>query len=176
MHRSITALMRSYGDNPDWQDILKVVRDHTIDHETTVDEVLAELEAVGSKEAWTRSDVVTCFKEFRDLGLATITKGVKSKKTRLTWMFPPRAVADAAMGSPEELQRLLAGSPVAAAATLGEFKGKQDWSLDDVIEAMSQITGLPTRELHIRLTIPEARRLLANSQGIPVEDVHIRMG
>jgi hypothetical protein len=48
--------------------------------------------------------VVTCFKEFRKLGFATMTS-VKSKKTRLTWMFPPRAVAEAAMGDADELQR-----------------------------------------------------------------------
>ena len=125
---------------------------------------------------WTRGDIVACFKEFRDLGFATITKGVKSKKTRLTWMFSPKAVADAAMGNPTELQQLLAGTPVAAAATLGEFKGKRQWSLDDVLEALSQVTGLTTKELHLRLTIPEARQILASGQGIPQDDVHIRMG
>lgn len=176
MHRSILALTRSYSEHPEWTDILEVIHDHEISHETTVDEVLAKLQEMDTKEEWERGDVVNCFKEFRDLGFATITKGVKSKKTRLTWMFPPSAVADAAMGSPENLQLLLAGTPVAVAATLGEFGGKRDWPLDDLLEALSQITGLPVRDLSIRLTIPEARKLLATGQDISPEDVHIRMG
>jgi len=108
MHRSIAALMSSYKEDPVWADILEVIRGHEIDHETTVEEVLAELAQLDTKETWTRGDVVTCFKEFRKLGFATMTKGVKSKQTRLTWMFPPRAVAEAAIGKP----RRAATSPV----------------------------------------------------------------
>ena len=176
MHRSIAALMGSYQDNPIWTDILKVIRNHEIDHETTVDEVLADLEKLDTKEVWTRGDVVTCFKEFRNLGFATMTKGVKSKKTRLTWMFAPRAVAEAAMGSSDELQQLLSGTPVPPTLTLNEFKGRRDWSLDDLLEALSQLSGFPVKELRIRLTIPEARKILAASQDISPDDVQIRLG
>lgn len=176
MHRSVSALMSNYKENPSWTDILAVIRHHEIDHETTVDEVLTELAKLDTKEAWTRGDVVTCFKEFRDLGFATITKGVKSKKTRLTWMFPPRAVAEAAMGNPDELQRLLSGTPIAPTLMLNEFRGRRDWSLDDLLDALSQLSGLPVKELSIRLTIPEARRILAASQEISPDDVQIRMG
>lgn len=176
MHRSIVALMTSYKEDPAWVDILGVIRSHEIDHETTVEEVLAELARLDTKETWTRGDVVTCFKEFRKLGFATMTKGVKSKKTRLTWMFPPRAVAEAALGNPEELQGLLSGTPIAPTLTLKEFSGRRDWSLDDLLEALSQVSGLPVKELSIRLTIPEARRILAASQNISPDDVQIRMG
>lgn len=176
MHRSVTALMSSYKEDPAWADILEVIRSHEIDHETTVEEVLAELARRETKEAWARGDVVTCFKEFRKLGFATMTKGVKSKKTRLTWMFPPRAIAEAAMGNPDELQRLLSGTPIAPTFTLSEFKGRRDWSLDDLMEALSQLSGLPVNELSIRLTIKEARKILAASQNISPDDVQIRMG
>lgn len=176
MHRSIVALMTSYKEDPAWVDILGVIRSHEIDHETTVEEVLAELARLDTKETWTRGDVVTCFKEFRKLGFATMTKGVKSKKTRLTWMFPPRAVAEAALGNPEELQGLLSGTPIAPTLTLKEFSRRRDWSLDDLLEALSQVSGLPVKELSIRLTIPEARRILAASQNISPDDVQIRMG
>jgi hypothetical protein len=168
--------MSSYKEDPAWVDILEVIRSHEIDHETTVDEVLAELLMLDSKDTWGREDVVTCFKEFRKLGFATMTKGVKSKKTRLTWMFPPRAVAEAAMGNPDELQRLLSGTPIAPTFTLSEFKGRRDWSLDDLMEALSLLSGLPVKELSIRLTIPEARKILAANQGISPDDVQIRMG
>lgn len=176
MHRSIAALMSSYKEDPVWADILEVIRSHEIDHETTVEEVLAELAQLDTKETWTRGDVVTCFKEFRKLGFATMTKGVKSKQTRLTWMFPPRAVAEAAMGNPDELQRLLSGTPITTALTLNAFRGKRDWSLDDLLDALSQLSGLPAKELSIRLTIPEARKILAASQDISPDDVLIRMG
>jgi hypothetical protein len=176
MHRSVSALINTYKENPSWTDILAVIRHHEIDHETTVDEVLTELAKLDTKETWSRGDVVTCFKEFRDLGFATITKGVKSKKTRLTWMFPPRAVVEAAMGNPDELQRLLSGTPITTALTLNAFRGKRDWSLDDLLDALSQLSGLPVKELSIRLTIPEARKILAASQNISPDDVLIRMG
>lgn len=80
------------------------------------------------------------------------------------------------MGNPDELQRLLSGTPITTALTLNAFRGKRDWSLDDVLEALSQLSGLPTKELSIRLTIPEARKILAASQNIPPDDVMIRMG
>lgn len=176
MHRSIATLISSYQEDPAWSDILEVIRSHEIDHETTVEEVLAELAKLDTKETWSRGDVVTCFKEFRALGFATMTKGVKSKKTRLTWMFPPQAVAEAAMGNPDELQRLLSGAPITTELTLNAFKGKRDWSLDDLLDALSQLSGLPGKELRLRLTIPEARTILAASQDISPDDVQIRMG
>lgn len=56
------------------------------------------------------------------------------------------------------------------------YRDKDRWTFQEIMSVLEQMTGLPAEEIIITCTIPEAKRMLAAGQSIPLEDVNIRMG
>ena len=109
-------------------------------------------------------------------GFATYTKGSRGHSSRVEWTYPPRVLGKAILGDTAELDemiRLTQGLP-----QLGEagYRGKKNWKLSEILEILSQKSGIATPDLVIDLRIPEAKRMLALSQGIPEDNVDVRIG
>jgi len=165
------------GDD-DWTPLLKVVRNYKRGQEITVDEVLEEVNKIDTEE-WTRIQVVGCLKNFdTDFGFGKFTKGAQKYPSRLKWVIEPRIVADAILeGETSALSEALADLTRQKAARVSTvYAGKQNWGLEEIKSLLAAQSGLSVDDLEITMTMPEARTILANSQGIPLNDVSIKLG
>ena len=174
VHSAIIKLQDAYRDT-DWISFLEVLKDCPTRTPAEVDGVLDRLQEADPNGEWTRKEVVSCMKELADFGFGKFVKGVKSKNSRIEWLLPPRLLHQAVMGRPEELEQLMEGLPPAREAGEAEVCGKSRWTLDDLLALLSRVTGLPSEEIRIDLTLPETRRIVAKSQDIPLESVAIQL-
>ena len=176
MHSSIVNLQDTYTD-PDWHAFLEFIRTQNSRSETTVEQAIEALDTATTQNEWTRDDILECFKEMKAWGFATMTKGARGKKTRLEWLFPPRLIADAAMGQAAELEKLIDGiTNDAPSANTNPYVGKAHWHTEEIMIVLSELSGVTADNIKIHLTIPEARQILAKSLGIDLNEINIRMG
>ena len=177
MHESIRMLQETYeGDGEDSRPFLEVISKYSMRSASTVERILEELELANPEGGWTRAAAIACMKELADLGFGKFIKGAKGPSSRIEWWFPPISIHKAALGDTEELEQLLDDAPQSATTKKDEYRDKERWTFGETISVLEQMTGVPAGEIFITLTIPEARRMLAEAQGIPLEDVQIRMG
>ena len=108
--------------------------------------------------------------------LVTYVKGSKGWQSRVKWHYPPRVIADALLGEDGELLELMDTATPPSGVDPTEYLGKHKWSLSEVISLICKVAKVDEDEVQIGLKIPEARSLLARSQGIALDEVSIRMG
>jgi hypothetical protein len=175
MRNTISELQEAYREHEDYLPFLEAVKDYRTETPADVDEVLNKLNDE-YPDVWRRQDVVVCMKELDELGLGKFIKGAKGKQSRIEWLVPPRAIYNAVMEQPAELEHLMDDLPAKGRdATDPQFAGKAVWSLEDLQTLLSGLTGVHSQELKIFLTLPEARAILSKSQGVAEEDVSIHV-
>jgi hypothetical protein len=123
-----------------------------------------------------RSYVIEKAKEFQQFGFATYTKGSRGHPSRVEWLYPPRVIGKAILGDSAELDELIRSTGGSTLAGEAGYRGKKNWRLSEVLEVLSLKAGIPGYDLVIDLRIPEAKRMLALSQGIPEDNVDVRIG
>lgn len=172
MKNTVQALQDSYALEG-WGEFLDVIETCPQKKPTEVEELLEKL----GPEEWSRQNVIECMKELDSFGFGRFYKGAKGKKTRIEWYFPPRIIAEAARGDDQELRRLMAdGITQRPPADESLLNGKDTWTLGEILGLLSNSTGVPVNNLRVVMTIPEARKVLADSQGISQEEVTVRLG
>ena len=128
--------------------------------ETTYD----ELSEVTGFDYW---EVRDDMKNWDALGLVRKIKGSRGHPSRVVWRLPSK-----------EVGRILKGGffdPPTGNIAEGRI-GKLRWTLQEILEVLSHQSGLAEGEIQIDLKIPEVKKILANSQGIEVADIEVRMG
>lgn len=175
MKNSVLELQDAYREHEDYRPFLETVKNYPTETPAEVDEILNKLEKEYPDD-WSRQDVVVCMKELEEFGFGKFIKGAKGKQSRIEWLVPPRAIYNAVMGQPEELEQLVEALPAQGRdVTDPQFVGKAVWSLEDLQTLLTNLTGVHPQELKIFLTLPEARTILARSQGVAEEDVSIHV-
>lgn len=109
-------------------------------------------------------------------GLVTYTKGSRGRQSRIRWNLTPRAVADVLLGKTNTSINLIGSSTESLGFKPSEYLGKSVWNLTELVSLISKCAGVQRDEVVIDLKIPEVKALLARSEGIPVDDVYVRMG
>lgn len=177
MTNIVEKLQESYSDR-DWDAFLNVIRNYPKHSPTEAERILEDLEEVEPDE-WDRQSVVNCLKELDEFGCGRFIKGAKGKKSRIEWHVPPLMVAETALGESDGQALIAAMRAKGVGKAIGEkttYTGKKSWTYSELIVLLSDQTELPTEELRIIMTISEARKVLAESQGISQDDVSIRLG
>ncbi|MFO1203242.1 MAG: hypothetical protein U1E58_11465 [Tabrizicola sp.] len=136
--------------------------------ETEVDELKVLL---GSDYEFARD----CGQELAKYGLVTYVKGSKGWKSRVRWDHTPRAISNLLLGNPMGLADLLASANDLPHDASG-YRGQRVWTLDRILTLISEVASVDRKDVVIDLKIPEAKAILARSQGIPVDDVSVRLG
>lgn len=168
----VQKLVDAYTDET-WMPFLDVIEAHDKNSCTSVEDVLSKLDS----DEWDRQDVITCMKECDELGLGRFYKGAKGKKSRIQWYVAPSAIAKAARGDGQDLKELFTTKYAhRQSSDTNEYRGKEAWNFSEVLGTLAQLTSLPASHLRVAMTIPEARKVLADSQGISEDDVMIRLG
>ena len=168
--------LQDYYADPDWVKILGAYEAYSETEPAEVEDLLERLEKL-DPGAWDRQEVVVCLKELDELGFGRFLKGAKGRKSRIEWFFPPKAIVKAARGDDQELRQLMADRvPQRQPSAETSCEGKRSWSMVELQDLLSRLSGTPIADLRVVLTIPEARKALADSQGISEDQVLIRLG
>lgn len=123
-----------------------------------------------------RPYVRECAKSLKAAGVAEYVKGSRGHPSRIVWTFSPHAIAAAILGKPQQLNALMEDIAAGSGKGVAGFRGKRHWTLPQVLELLVEMTGVETEFLVIEMKIPEVKRMLSLSQGIPERDVDVRMG
>jgi hypothetical protein len=177
MANIVKKLQESYSDR-DWDALLNVIRNYPKHPPTEAERILEDLEQE-EPDVWARQGVISCLKEFDEFGFGRFIKGAKGKKSRFEWHVLPSMIAETGLRE-NDGQALEAAMAIEGAEKNNRDKttytGKKSWTYSELIALLSAQTELPAEELRVIMTIPEARKVLAESQGIPQDDVSIRLG
>jgi hypothetical protein len=110
--------------------------------------------------------------------------GRRGHKSRIEWLCSRVYLGQAALGDDEvELEPYYDGRDVAdeeeegaARTTDAVYRGKRRFTYQELISALSYLSGADPDTIIVDLKIPEARRLLARAQDLPEDSVTIRIG
>lgn len=128
-------------------------------------------------------DAVSVMKWLDQRGYGHFFNGRRGHKSRIEWLCSRVYLGQAALGDDEvELEPYdpdeVTGDDeeIAGNAPDAIYKGKRRFSYQELLSALSYLSGADPDTLVIDLKIPEARRILARSQDLPEDSVTIRIG
>ena len=178
---SVKAYQKAYvttAETGDWHSFLRVIRSYPETTEIDVETILANLETEDAGN-WGRQDVVICLKEFdADYEFGKFIKGAKGKKSRFKWFVSPQIIADAVLKDDAQalIDALSAIKRKSTSKSGDNYAGKSSWTHVEILALLTEQTGLDENELTVSMTISEATKILADSQGISQENVSIKLG
>lgn len=130
-----------------------------------------------SEERWR---AVELYKKLEELGLGEMRVGRRTRPTRFLFHYDPTQIGMMSTGAAQRAENIWGDEEDVFSSESDDesnaWIGKSSWRLHEIVEVLSEVSGLSASDIVVDLRINEARRLIASSQGLREEDVSIRVG
>ncbi len=173
IHPVTKKLQEEYGNDEEWRPFMVALAEAKNQTETIVDDLMETL----PEEGWNRPALIEGLRDLASIGvLGKFKKGARGKQSRFVWAVPPRIVARAALGEADELSPLLFEIEGPALPDASHYVGKDTWTYGEILDLLTMVTGVEQEAITFNLKLGEAKEILANSQGISIDEVSIMLG